>query len=355
MNRRWTCISTSVSLSEQPSSMTATLHQSHEDYDYNLGHIPQINRFHLLEPSCVPPNLDQQHWLQKGFIWYYGFNHEEAISCFQQALSINNQCPMSYYGISLCHGPNYNTKFMTRDEFPSAKIAYNYAKIANELILIPEIRQGFTQLEIDLIEALTCRYNPVEDGDGNDGTVEQFDHNIKEYIHALEGVYQKYPHHACVACMYVEALLNTNPWKHWDLTTGQPTPEAQLAKEILESALLLHPYHPGLNHFNIHLLEMSPYPEAALKSCEILRYHCSPDAGHLIHMPSHIYVLLGMYDEAAQCNIEAIRADEKYHLKAGNINYYTGYRIHNIHFVAYAAMFAGEIPSSFPLCDHRAI
>jgi tetratricopeptide (TPR) repeat protein len=312
-----------------------------ENYEFDLG-LTRENIFHLLQPSCVPTNLSQQCWLQRGFVWYYAFNHEEAIFCFNKALMLNQECPMAHYGISLCHGPNYNTRYMTRDDFPSAEVAYNSGKKANELILIPSIREGHSEVEIALIEALSCRYNPVDPST----TQNQIDHNIVEFIAAMAVVYAKYPDHACVACLYVEALLNTNPWKHWDLSTGQPSPSAQLAQQILEVSLVAHPNHPGLNHFNIHLLEMSPFPEAALQSCEILRFHCSPDLGHLIHMPSHIYVLLGLYDEAAQANIEAIRADNKYQLKAGNLNYYTGYRIHNIHFVSYAAMFAGQ----FSLC-----
>ena len=296
------------------------------------------NFHHLLIPTTFPFNKIQQLWLQRGFIWYYSFNHEEAISCFNESKSINDLCPISYYGLSLCHGPNYNTKYMTKDDFPSAELAYLYCKQANNLILIPSIRESLTNIEIDLIEALSCRYN--NPNDYNPLTTE-FDHNINEYVQALEKVFNKYPNHPCVGCLYVEALLNTNPWKLWNLTTGKPSESAQQAYDILKRLLLLHPNHPGLNHFNIHLLEMSPYPEEALESCQILRYNCVPDAGHLVHMPSHIYILLGMYNEAAQCNIEAIIADEKYHKNQGNMNYYTGYRIHNIHFVAYAAMFAG--------------
>lgn len=306
------------------------------EYEFNLG-ITEDNKFHLLIPSTLPYNKIQQIWLQRGFIWYYSFNHEEAIYCFNEAKSINDNCPIAHYGISLCHGPNYNTKYMTKDDFPSAESAYIYCNKANELICNNIIRSNLSEIEIDLIEALRCRYNPID----SNSQLEQFDHNILDYILALEKVYNKYPNNACVGCMYVEALLNTNPWKHWDLTTGIPSESATKAKIILTRLLELHPYHPGLNHFNIHLLEMSPHPEEALTSCNILRYDCIPDSGHLIHMPSHIYILLGMYEDAAQCNIEAIIADEKYHIKAGNMNYYTGYRIHNIHFVAYAAMFSG--------------
>lgn len=315
------------------------------DYEFNLG-ITSENSLHILQPSCCTSLssssvlYDHHLWLQRGLVWYYGFNHEEAILCFHEALKLNPYCPLAHYGISLCHGPNYNTRYMSKDEFPSATDAYGFALRANELIRLPLIRQDLTEIEIDLIEALACRYDPVDPHT----TEVEFDHKINEYIAALEVVYHKYPHHPCVACMFVEALLNTNPWKLWDLTSGVPTTAAAQARHILELSLAEHPHHPGLNHFYIHLLEMSPYPEAALKSCEILRYHCSPDAGHLIHMPSHIYVLLGMYDDAVQCNIEAIKADEKYHSKAGNLNCYTGYRIHNIHFVSYAAMFAGRHP-----------
>eukprot|EP00602_Paraphysomonas_sp_CaronLab_P009316 CAMPEP_0185035692 /NCGR_PEP_ID=MMETSP1103-20130426/27546_1 /TAXON_ID=36769 /ORGANISM="Paraphysomonas bandaiensis, Strain Caron Lab Isolate" /LENGTH=477 /DNA_ID=CAMNT_0027572907 /DNA_START=299 /DNA_END=1735 /DNA_ORIENTATION=- len=203
-----------------------------------------------------------------------------------------------------------------------------------------------SDIEKSLVEALQCRFNPLNDV--NDG--KPVDQNTLAYIDAMKEVYDKYPDSACVACMYAEALMNTAPWKLWNLDTGIPTPYAERARAVLSNALAFAPGHPGLNHFLIHLMEMSPEPYVALEACQKLRYECCPDAGHLIHMPSHIYVLLGMYDDAADCNIEAIAVDNKYVAKEGIFNYYTGYRIHNMHFVAYAAMFAGQFEKAMSAC-----
>lgn len=175
---------------------------------------------------------------------------------------------MAHYGISLSHGPNYNTKFMTRDDFPSAQAAYSHAQVANELILDPHIRSRMSNIEIALVEALRCRFNPVE----NDGA-QQIEQNTLAYIDALENVYHKFETIPCVASLYAEALLNTNPWKLWDLNTGVPTSFAGRAQAVLEKALRTAPNHPGLNHFYIHLMEMSPSPEKALASCSVLRFN----------------------------------------------------------------------------------
>lgn len=174
---------------------------------------------------------------------------------------------MAHYGISLSHGPNYNTKFMTRDSFPSAEAAFSHAQLANNLILDPMIREKLSPVEIALVEALRCRFNPVVE----DGT-SQIDQNTEGYIDALQVVYERFPDVPCVASMYAESLMNTDPWKLWDLNTGLPTTYASRAKIVLEKALTTAPHHPGLNHFYIHLMEMSPTPESALTSCDILRY-----------------------------------------------------------------------------------
>jgi hypothetical protein len=175
---------------------------------------------------------------------------------------------MAHYGISLSHGPNYNTKFMTRDAFPSAQSAYSHAQLANELILDPVIRTSLSPVEIALVEALRCRFNPVVDD--NKPAIEQ---NTLAYIDALKNVYDRFKDVACVACMYAEALMNTDPWKLWDLNTGLPTTYAERAQVVLERALPSAPNHPGLNHFYIHLMEMSPSPEKALTACDVLRFN----------------------------------------------------------------------------------
>ena len=147
-----------------------------------------------------------------------------------------------------------------------------------------------------------------------------------------------------VAALYGDALLNVTAWSLWDLVTGEPAEGAHTleAKRVLESALRLPGgmAHPGLLHFYIHLMEMSPTPEAALEAADALR-GLIPDGGHLLHMPTHIDVLLGDYERVIADNERAITADERYAVHAGRVNFYALYRAHDHHFRIYGAMFAG--------------
>ena len=318
---------------------------SSDGYPFDLGvengghKIISLLEFSTKDASNNTNELNtSQLWLSRGLLWYFAFNHEEAILCFQKALEIGDNSVMAHYFISACNGPNYNTEMMNIKDFPSATDAYQHAKKAMELANDSEIRKYLSDIEYDLVIALQCRFKDPSTlpADSTDPVEQETD----AFIEAMLGVYNKYPNDPNVAALYAEALMNKGPWRLWDLNTGTPSPHAVLTQEVIERALVLAPNHPGLNHFFVHLMEMSPRPELALPSCAVLRKYF-PSAGHLIHMPSHIYVLLGMYQDAAEANIEAVVVDEVYVRKEGIFNYYTGYRIHNMHFISYAAMFAG--------------
>lgn len=276
-------------------------------------------------------------WLNRGLVWYFGFNHEEAIQCFQKALEIGDNVVMAHYWISVSHAPNYNTETMNKDTFPSAMDAFQNCRKAFELLSNAEVRSNLSDVEIALVEALPCRFNDPSECDA----AEPIEQNTDAFAEAMRLVHERFPNDPNVSCLYAEALMNKSPWHMWDLNTGEPTPQALIAQDLLEKGLKIAPNHPGLNHFMIHLMEMSPTPECSLPSCAVLRKYF-PSVGHLIHMPSHIYVLLGMWQEAADANIEAWAVDDVYVKKEGIFNYYTGYRIHNLHFISYAGMFAGS-------------
>jgi tetratricopeptide (TPR) repeat protein len=308
---------------------------SPDNYIFDLN-IKDYERFDMLTFSSN--NDTVLYWLKTGLIWYYAFNHEEAIECFNRALLIDENCAMAHWGISISHGPNYNSEYMMRDCFPSGIEAYDHAKKAMDIASNEMYRSSISDLEYALIEALSIRYKPVSDVDDGKPIYQ----NTQQYADAFANVYERYPNITCVACLYAEALMNFAPWRLWNLDAGEPLGSTPLAKSILERALSAAPYHIGLNHFYIHLMEMSPTPELALHSCTVLKSIC-PDAGHLTHMPSHIHVLLGQWGNATEYNTLANIADRKYAEYAGIQNCYTGYRLHNIHFIAYAAMFAGII------------
>ena len=296
----------------------------------------------LDDPAVLSPI---QLWLSRGLVWYYAFNHEEAIVCFQKALEIDANCVMAHYGISVSHAPNYNTETMNRDTFPSAKAAYDHCQTAIQLLSVPSIREALSDIEIALVEALPCRFNDpfatIPTGDAAEGEALPVEQNTDLFAESMRLAYEKYPNDPTVACGYAESLLNKSPWNLWDLNTGIPKDYAVVARDVIEKALLIAPNHPGLNHFMVHLMEMSPEPQQSLPSCKVLGMYF-PHAGHLIHMPSHIYVLLGKWQEAVDSNVAASVADAVYVKKEGIYNYYTGYRLHNLHFIAYAALFAGK-------------
>lgn len=161
----------------------------------------------------------------------------------------------------------------------------------------------------------------------------------------MRAVYELAPDDLDVATLYADALMNLTPWQLWDLRTGEPAEGARTvaARAVLERGLGTDAGrdHPGLVHLYIHLMEMSPTPEAALSIADRLR-GLVPDAGHLHHMPSHLEVLCGDYRRVVSDNTAAIAVDEKYHARAGAMNFYTLYRSHNYHFKIYGAMFLGQ-------------
>jgi tetratricopeptide (TPR) repeat protein len=193
-------------------------------------------------------------------------------------------------------------------------------------------------VERALIEALAQRYpsaDPSGDQDAWNGA----------YADAMREVHAAHPDDLDVATLFADALMNLTAWALWDRETGRPAEGAftDEARDVLERALERpggHE-HPGALHMYLHLMEMSPFPERALKAADSLR-RLAPDAGHLLHMPSHIDVLCGDYLGAIDANSRAIAADERYVERAGAMNFYTLYRAHDYHFKIYAAMFLGQ-------------
>lgn len=354
--------------------MTSSLLNSYP-YDLGLKNYEEACLFEFTLPKKYAHTSEGDEilfWLKNGLIWIYAFNHEESIVCFQNALKIDDKIAMAYWGMALSHAPNYNTLQMTRNDFPSAFLAFEYAKRAFEIMSESKLEADnvdanesyqLSRTECKLIEALQVRFldplNIPED-------CVAIEANKVEYSKALEEVYLSetklikmdvdknaedinslrkcFPtNYACVSCLYAESLCQFDPWHLWDLDTGEPKLKSLLIKEVVSNAMKFAPKHPGLCHFMIHLMEMSPTPEAALGACDVLyKQRCYPDAGHLVHMPSHIYVLLGSWRDAIDANVQASRVDQKYLDREGIFKYYTGYRVHNLHFISYAAMFVND-------------
>lgn len=280
-------------------------------------------------------NDEAQRWFDRGLVWTYSYCHEEAAKCFGKALEHDPECAMAHWGIAYAVGPNYNMQWHHFDPAGKAQaVAAAYDATQAALALKDKV----TAPERALIEALPARYpqrDPIED---------QTPWNA-DFMNAMREAYNAHPDDLEVACIFVEAIMNVTPWQMWDLQKGAV---AEGAGTIEAEAVLGRCFnkdaawkHPGLLHLHVHLMEMSPHPERALKTGDVLRT-LVPDAGHLIHMPTHIDILCGDYRDTLYWNERAIDADLKFVEREGAMNFYTAYRIHNYHFAIYGAMFLGQ-------------
>ncbi len=281
-------------------------------------------------------SAEAQVWFDRGLNWVFGFNHAEAIKCFGKALEYDPGCAMAQWGIAYAAGPNYNLPWHLYDPAGKAQaLAAAYDAMQAALALADRA----TPVEQALIRALPARYpqrDAIEDQSGWD----------RDYSKAMRKVFADFRVDLDVACVFAEAIMNETPWKMWDLSTGDVAEGAgtREAAELLEGLFAQTPAswnHPGLLHLYVHLMEMSPFPQRALKAGDRLR-ELMPDAGHLVHMPTHIDVLCGNYRDVLVYNQKAIAVDRKYLAREGAMNFYSLYRTHNHHFAIYGAMFLGQ-------------
>jgi tetratricopeptide (TPR) repeat protein len=280
-------------------------------------------------------SAEAQLWFNRGLIWCYGYNHDEAVRCFRKSAECDPRCAMAQWGIAYASGPNYNKQWMAFDVV-DLETSLNAAHTATQKAL--GLLDHASPLEQALIHPLALRYP-----ENNPAKVAPIWND--DYATAMRAVYHSFPDDADVAALFAEAIMNRTPWALWDGKTGKPADGADTAEAIgvLERAMAAEGgmNHPGVLHMYIHLMEMSPTPERALPAADALR-NLVPDAGHLIHMPTHIDVLCGHYKAVVDDNARATRADRKYLSREGAINFYSLYRCHNLHFKIYGAMFMGR-------------
>ncbi|MDD5580132.1 MAG: hypothetical protein PHY16_12740 [Methylobacter sp.] len=259
-----------------------------------------------------------QRYFDQGLRWSYAFNHQESIRSFRQAAQFDTNCAMCYWGIAYALGPNINAKM----EDGAIAEAFNSVQHAVQL------QAKTSGIEKALINALAKRYEskPVTDRSALD----------KAYADAMREVARSYPDNAEAATLYADALMNQHPWDYWT-ATGKPKPWTAEIVTALESALRIAPLNPGANHFYIHAVEASEHPERALASADRLG-DLMPGAGHMVHMPAHIYIRSGLYDKAAEANRKAVSVDHTYlHDHHSEGIYPLVYVPHNHHFLSVAA------------------
>lgn len=290
--------------------------------------------------SVTTGSSQAQVWFDRGLLWSYGYNHEESIRCFRKAIDHDSDCAMAYWGIAHASGSNYNKRW---DAFAEQELKEAVAEARRATNAALARMDGATPVEQALIRAQEQRYQADQAV-----SIDELCTWNDAYSASMRSVYAAFPEDLDVSSLFAEALINRTPWLLWDLKSGAPAQGADTleAVAVLEQALRLIDQrgvapHPGLLHMYIHTMEMSPYPERALRACDALR-DLVPDAGHLRHMPSHIDVLCGDYHAGLATNSQAILADRKYLEREGPINFYTLYRSHSYHFKLYSAMFLGQ-------------
>ncbi|KAJ5102634.1 TPR domain protein [Penicillium argentinense] len=281
---------------------------------------------------------DAQIWFDRGLIWSYSFNHDEAYRCFEKAIQHDSKCAMAYWGIAYAVGPNYNKSwqmFDARDLDKSVKTCYSAAKTANQLAAAERL----TAIERALIHAIQFRF-PI------DHPVSDFAVVNQAYADAMEAVYNEHGRDDMdVITLYADALMHTSLRKFFHVKSGLPIEGSPVHKvrKVFDIALKHEKAetHPGILHFWIHFMEMSFEPGIVLPAADKLR-SLVPDGGHIHHMPTHIDVLVGDYRRSVDSNTAAVIADEKYLAKEGGNNFYSFYRLHNYHSLIYAAMLSGR-------------
>ncbi len=286
--------------------------------------------------AVTTSSSEAQKLFDQGLIWLFGYNHEAAAACFEEAISHDPNCSMAHWGVAYAIGPNYNKPW----EFfePDEKVAtLDRARQAVETAMA--LRTSSTPIEAALIEAISHHFP-------SDPEIEDYAPWNDAFADSMRAVFSDHPEDLDVSSVFAEALMNRTPWQLWDLKNGAPAEGASTteAQTVLERAFESLPgawEHPGLLHMYIHLMEMSPTPEKALRHGDRL-VDLVPDSGHLVHMATHIDVLCGDYQNVVWRNHRAAAVDKKYEAMAGGENFYTVYRVHNVHFEAYGAMFLGQ-------------
>jgi tetratricopeptide (TPR) repeat protein len=272
---------------------------------------------------------DAQRYFDQGLVFDFAFNHAESARSFRAAQSLDPGCAMCYWGEALALGPNINVTsngkvVMSDDERINA-----YAAIQKALML----KDNVSAAERDYIDTLAIRYN------GDPSTPrEPLD---EAYANAMRALHNKYPDDNDAASLFAESLMNTMPWDYW-LDPENPRPLTVEVLDALETVLADSPEHPLAIHLYIHAVEASSKPQRAEPYADTLR-DLVPGAGHLVHMPAHIYWRVGRYADASQSNILAASVDEAYITACNAQGFYpAAYYPHNIHFLWAASSMEGR-------------
>ncbi|MGD8227663.1 MAG: hypothetical protein PVH82_09390 [Desulfobacteraceae bacterium] len=267
-----------------------------------------------------------QEFINQGINLAYGFNHAEAERAFREAARLDPHCAMAYWGQALVIGPNINAPMNPEDEVRAHQLVQK--ALALKALITPR--------EQAYILALAQRYS------GRTGERAERD---QAYANAMRKLYQQFPEDLDAAVLFAEAMMDLRPWNYWT-PDGRPNPGTEEVSHVLQSVMTRNPDHPGALHFWIHLMEPTKYPERAEEAADRLQ-HLVPGAGHLVHMPSHVYVRVGRYADATRANELASQADEEYITQCRIQGFYpVSYYPHNVHFLWFAETMRGRSDSA---------
>jgi len=272
---------------------------------------------------------DAQRYFNQGMGFAYGFNHAAAIASFREGQRLDPSCAMCFWGESLAYGPNINAP-LTPDANQLALKAVARAQ---------ELSANVTPPERALIMALAKRYSA-------DPNAKRADFDAA-YADAMLTVARYYPQHDDISLLAAESAMDTLPWNYWDAEKRNPQPRLGEAIRLVEAVMARNPDHPQAPHLYIHLMENGPDPKRAEAAADRLSSPLAKDAGHLVHMPAHIYYRLGRWKDSIRVNLDAARQDEAYIQESndkGFVRY--GYYPHNVHFIVTSAQMGGDLPTA---------
>lgn len=282
-----------------------------------------LGPYHRAVTTASP---DAQRYFDQGLVLAYGFNHDAALAAFTEAARIDPSCGMAWWGIAYVSGPHINLPVQDPARARTAVAALERARAC----------AGLVEVERALIDAQGARFSL--DPDVSRAALDT------AYAAAMWGVSARFPDDADVGALYAEALMNVHPWDLWT-ADGRPKNDVETITSTLERALTIAPDHPHANHLFIHAVEASPHPERAEASADRLRT-LVPGSSHLLHMPSHIDVRTGKFEQASRANERAIAADARHGARVRDDSFYRLYMAHNEHMLAFASMMEGRFDAA---------
>lgn len=284
---------------------------------------PLFNNLGTLDFPITTNSELAQKYFNQGIILAYGFNHEEAFRSFEEVARLDSNCAMAYWGMAYVLGPNINLPM------DAGVVHTAYEAIQKAIALL----DNESQREKDYVMALSERYSAeaLEDRTPLD----------QAYSDAMRNLSAKYPDDLDASAMFAESIMDLHPWDYW-LKDGTAQPWTTELLSVLESVIEKNPDHHGANHLYIHAVEASKNPHRGLSSADKLRF-LAPGAGHLVHMPAHIYIRTGKYHEGSLANIRAVKSDEEYINQCNQQGFYPlSYYPHNYHFLWATATLEGD-------------